>query len=177
MTTAYDDLTVVGAFLARRDEPGLTGNPPADLLVLCGSAFLASLSVAADAVHRGAVARILVTGGLGHSTPYLRDAVAAHPSYAGTETAGRTEAAILAEILERHLGVPRDLLRAEEQSTNCGQNAEYSLRLLAGADRPRSVVIVQDPTLQRPDPCGLRPLARARRSGGPQPRAVRPRGR
>ena len=149
MTTAYDDLTSLGAFLARRDQPALGPGDPVDLLVLCGSGVLRSLTVAAEALHGGAVARILVTGGVGHSTAYLRDAVAAHPSYDGTETAGRTEAAIIAEILERHLDIPRALLRTEEESTNCGENAEYTVRLLAGADQPTSLVVVQDPTMQR----------------------------
>ena len=150
MTTEYDDLTTLGEFLARRDEPALTRDRPADLLVLCGSAVLRSLTVAAEALHGGAVPRILVTGGVGHSTPYLRQAVAAHPTYADTKTAGRTEAAVLAEILERHLDVPPDLVRTEEESTNCGQNAEYSLRSVAdSAWTPRSLVLVQDPTMQR----------------------------
>jgi hypothetical protein len=149
VTTAYD-LTTLGEFLARRDLPAPASDRPADLLVLCGSAVLRSLTVAAEALHGGAVERILVTGGVGHSTSYLRRAVAAHPTYADTETAGRTEAAVLAEILVRHLDVPPDLTRTEEESTNCGQNAEYSLRLLADtAAMPRSLVLVQDPTMQR----------------------------
>ncbi len=150
MTTEYDDLTTLGEFLARRDVPAPNPDRPAELLVLCGSAVLRSLTVAAAALHGAAVQRILVTGGIGHSTPYLRKAVAAHPTYADTETTGRAEAAVLAEILVRHLDVPPDLIRTEEESTNCGQNAEYSLRLLADtASTPRSLVLVQDPTMQR----------------------------
>lgn len=150
MTLAYDDLTVVGAFLARRDEPRLTRDHPADVLVLCGSAVLQSLTVAATALHEGSAARILVTGGIGHSTAYLRAAVAGHPEYRDTHTAGLSEAAVIADILRRHLDVSADLLRTEQESTNCGQNAELSLRLLAAeAERTRSVVIVQDPTMQR----------------------------
>ncbi len=151
MTTEYDDLATLGEFLARRDVPAPTPDRPADLLVLCGSAVLRSLTIAADALHGGAVQRILVTGGIGHSTPYLSNAVAAHPTYADTETAGRTEAAVFAEILVRHLDVPPDLIRTEEESTNCGQNAEYSLRLLLAdsASAPRMLVLVQDPTMQR----------------------------
>jgi hypothetical protein len=150
LTTEYDDLTAVGEYLARRDDPALSPERPADVLVLCGSAVLRSLTVAAEALHAGAVAQILVTGGVGHSTPYLRKAVAAHPTYADTVTAGRTEAAVLAEILVSRLDVPPDLVRTEEESTNCGQNAEYSLRILADtAPTPRSLVLVQDPTMQR----------------------------
>lgn len=148
--TEYDDLTVLAAFLARRDEPGLTRDRPVDVLVLCGSAVLRSLTVAAGVLHDGATARILVTGGIGHSTAYLREAVAHHPVYRHIDTAGRTEAAVIAEILTRHLDVPSDLVRTEEEATNCGQNAELSLRMLAAEDEPvRSLAIVQDPTMQR----------------------------
>ena len=148
--TEYADLTVIGAYLARRDEPGLTADHPADVLVLCGSAVLRSLTVAAEALRDGAAARILVTGGLGHSTAYLREAVAGHPVYRDTDTAGRTEAAVISEILTRHLGVPAALLMTEEESTNCGQNAELSLRMLAARAEPtRSLLVVQDPTMQR----------------------------
>jgi hypothetical protein len=150
VTTEYDDLTVLAAFLARRDEPGPTRDHPVDVLVLCGSAVLRSLTVAADAVHDGAASRILVTGGIGHSTPYLREAVARHPTYRDTDTTGRTEAALMAEILTRHLGVPAARVRTEEASTNCGQNAELSLRMLATDEqRPRALLVVQDPTMQR----------------------------
>ncbi len=148
--TEYDDLTVLGAFLARRDEPAPTADDPADVLVLCGSAALRSLSVAAEALRTGACARILVTGGVGHSTPYLREAVAGHPVYGDTDVADRTEAAILADVLRRHLEVPADRIWTEEEATHCGQNAELSLRLLAArAPATWSLVVVQDPTMQR----------------------------
>jgi DUF218 domain len=150
VTTEYDDLTVLAAFLARRDEPGLTRDRPADVLVLCGSAVLRSLTTTAEAIHDGAVGRVLVTGGTGHSTAYLREAVARHQVYGDTETAGRTEAAVFAEILVRHLDVPAALVSTEEESTNCGKNAELSLRMLAaGPDPTRAIVVVQDPTMQR----------------------------
>jgi hypothetical protein len=172
VTNEYDDLTTLGEFLARRDDAALTPGRRADLLVLCGSAVLRSLRVAAEALHGGAVARILVTGGVGHSTSYLRQAVAGHPAYRDIEIAGRTEAAVLAEILERHLDVPRDLIRTEEESTNCGQNAEYSLRLLADpASMPRSLVLVQDPTMQRRTHAAF---DRWRRPDGPEIRSHAP---
>jgi hypothetical protein len=146
----YDDLAVLGAFLARRDEPPPTSHDPVDVLVLCGSGVLAALTVAAEALRTCACARILVTGGIGHSTRYLREAVAGHPVYGDTDTADRTEAAILAEVLHRHLEVPGDRVWTEEEATHCGQNAELSLRLLAArAPATRSLVVVQDPTMQR----------------------------
>ena len=165
MTEAYDELTVLAGFLARRDERALTHDHPADVLVLCGSAVLESLTVAADALHGGVVTRILVTGGVGHSTAYLREALTAHHAYRDTATAGRTEAAVLAEILRRHLDVPADRLLVESEATNCGRNAELSLRLLAARREPAdSIVVVQDPTMQRRTHAAFQ---RWRGAGGP----------
>jgi hypothetical protein len=146
------DLELIGRYLALRDVPSLA---PAelgrtfDVLVLCGSGVLAAVDLAARAFHDGVVGRILVTGGIGHSTPYLAAAVREHPSYAGIPTADRPEAAVIADILRRHLKIPSGTVTTEEQATNCGENAEYSLRLLTSMPIVRSVLLVQDPTMQR----------------------------
>jgi uncharacterized SAM-binding protein YcdF (DUF218 family) len=146
------DLRVVGCYRARRDVPSLAPDrlgTTFDVLVLCGSGVLAAVDLAAQAFHYGVVYRILVTGGIGHSTPYLADAVARHPAYADVPTAARPEAAVLAEILQRHHGVPSSRIVTEEEATNCGENAERSLRILATMPDVRSVLLVQDPTMQR----------------------------
>jgi hypothetical protein len=146
------DQQVIAAYLARRDVPSLDSHEVGrsfDVLVLCGSGVLATVDVAARAFHDGVVGRILVTGGVGHSTPYLVKAVERHPSYADVATAGRPEAGIIAEVLRRHLDVPAETVITEEEATNCGENAAFSLRLLSGEARVRSLLLVQDPTMQR----------------------------
>lgn len=153
-----DDLERIGRFLARRDvesldveslDPDRVG-PRFDVLVLCGSAVLASLDVTARAFDDGIVDRILVTGGVGHSTSHLETAVHQHPRYSDVPTAGRPEAEVFAEILRRHLQVPAGAIVAETESTNCGANAELSLRVMASwPSSPTSVLLVQDPTMQR----------------------------
>ena len=143
------DLELVGRYLARRDLPSLeaaTSEAPFDVLLLCGSGVAATVEVTARAFHDGIVRRILVTGGVGHSTPYLVEAVAAHPTWHDVPTAGRPEAAVIAEVLRRHLDVPAGAITTEEQATNCGENAELSLRLLPAHGR---LLLVQDPTMQR----------------------------
>jgi len=148
-----DDLALVGRYLARRDLPSLEPadvGPAFDVLVLCGSGVLATTEVAARAFHDRVVSGILVTGGVGHSTPFLARSVAAHPTWSDTPTTGRTEAAVIAEILRRHLGVPREAITIEQAATNCGENAEYSLRILGGLLPPGArLLVVQDPTMQR----------------------------
>jgi hypothetical protein len=147
------DLECIGRFLARRDVDSLEPAPVGrrfDVLVLCGSAVLASLELAARAFGDDLVDRILVTGGIGHSTSHLATAVRRHPTYRDVQTAGRPEAQVFAEILERHLHVPADAMTTETASTNCGDNAELSLRMLTSwSPRPRNILLVQDPTMQR----------------------------
>lgn len=156
MTSA--DLEVVGRWLARRDLPSL--DPAAvgrafDVLVLCGSGVPATIEAAARAFHDGIAARILVSGGVGHSTPYLAEAVSAHPVWHDVATADRPEAAIIAEVLRRHLDLPAVAITREEEATNCGANAELSLRLLARQGDVESVLLVQDPTMQRRTHAGV----------------------
>jgi hypothetical protein len=145
------DLEVVARYLARRDVASLdpTTCGACDALVLCGSGVPATVEVAAQAFHDGVAGSILVTGGLGHSTPHLVEAVRTHPSYGDVPTTDRPEAAIIGEILRRHLGVPAEAITTEEHARHCGENAELSLRILAERPSVRRVVLLQDPTMQR----------------------------
>lgn len=136
-TTA--DLDLIGGYLARRDAGA--DIEPADVLVLCGSAVLATVAVVADLWHRRVAPRIVVTGGVGHSTEHLRAIVS------GVPTTGRSEAAILADLLVRDHDVPAEVVLLEEAATNCGENARFTLDLL-GPGR-RALLVVQDPTMQR----------------------------
>ena len=62
---AREDANRIAAYLARRDIASLSPAvvPRADVLVLCGSAVLAALDIAATAVHDGVADRLLVSGG------------------------------------------------------------------------------------------------------------------
>lgn len=146
------DLDLLGAYLARRD-PG-ADTEPADVLVLCGSAVLATLEVAADLWHRGVVPRIVVTGGIGHSTEHLRRALP------GVPTTGRSEADVLGALLVRRHRIPAEVVALEEAATNCGENARLTLDLLGPG--VRSLVVVQDPTMQRRTHAAFEHLAGAR---------------
>lgn len=151
-TEARHDLDRVAAWLARRDVASLTPRDlaPVDVLVLCGSAVLGAVDVAAAAYRAGLAAGVLVSGGVGHSTPYLHAALRDHPRYGDVPTAARSEAAVIAEVLRTHHGVPDDALLVEEQSTNCGENAACSVDVLRrGPWQVRSLLLVQDPTMQR----------------------------
>jgi uncharacterized SAM-binding protein YcdF (DUF218 family) len=142
----------IAVYLARRDIASLSPAVAlrADVLVLCGSAVLAAIDVAATAFQHGLADRILVSGGVGHSTPYLRHTVRENPRYGDVPTEARPESTIIAEILRRHHAVPDAAILIEDQSTNCGENAEFSVDLLKLTPlRLRSVILLQDPTMQR----------------------------
>ena len=128
---------VIARYLARRDSV----ERPVDLVVLMGSAVLESVEVAAEA-HRAYAAPVLVSGGIGHSTQYLDDAVRRR----GLDVAvGRPEAHVFRDLL-RTYGVPEEQIIVEDRSTNCGENADFTRRLVG---TPKTLLLIQDPTMQR----------------------------
>ena len=79
-----DDANTLSTFLARRDYPTLAAaaaDGPFTAIVVCGSAVLATVEAAVAALALGLAPRVLFSGGVGHSTQLLLDAVAgsAHP--------------------------------------------------------------------------------------------------
>jgi uncharacterized SAM-binding protein YcdF (DUF218 family) len=82
----------------------------------------------------------MLVGGRGHTTDVLRGLVGAGPEAA--------EADLMAEHLRRTHGIEEVLL--ERESTNCGSNVSLArdLAMRCGL-RPRTVALVQDPTMQR----------------------------
>ena len=114
---------------------------------------------------------LVICGGVGHSTDLLYEAVASHKTYQALNghIQGTSEARIFQEIGERWFGLPAAVNDAgklpssstpcgrnlrvliEEKSTNCGANALETKRILTshGMRHPRSIVVVQDPTMCR----------------------------
>lgn len=131
------DEQLIARYLARRDPVG----QPVDLIVLMGSAVLESVEVAAEA-QRAYSAPILVSGGIGHSTQYLDDAVRRRGLGLAT---GRPESHVFRDLLIRY-GVPAGQVSVEDRSTNCGENAEFTRRMV---DTPQALLLIQDPTMQR----------------------------
>lgn len=129
--------TVIAEYLARRDQV----DRPIDLIVLMGSAVLESVEVAVDA-YRSYAVPILVSGGIGHSTQFLDDAVRRR----GLDVeVGRPESHVFRDLLLRY-GVPPDEITIEDRSTNCGENAAFTRELVS---RPQTLLLIQDPTMQR----------------------------
>lgn len=117
------------------------------MVVLAGNAILSTATDAFEAA-RTAQTPVLITGGIGHSTALLAEAVAG--LYPDIEVAGRPEAEILSDIAVRFCGLDKTQILVEPASTNCGENASFSLRHLDEHGlRPNVVLLVQDPLMQR----------------------------
>ncbi len=139
----------IAAFLAFDETQGNTPPAPFDLVILAGNAILTTAAGAFDLAQKFDLP-VLITGGIGHSTRLLAEAVRSHPTYATIATDGRSEAGILAEIALKHWRLTPERIIVETQSTNCGENAIFTLRRLDEIGRrPRRAVLIQDPLMQR----------------------------
>ena len=132
------DEALIGRYLARRDPI----DQNVDLVVLMGSAVLESVETAAGFCHSGL--RILVSGGTGHSTRFLQEAVRRRGLE--VETGGRPESHVFRDLLISRYAVPPTAIVVEDRSTNCGENADFTRRLIDG---PPTLLLIQDPTMQR----------------------------
>ncbi|MBW6054575.1 YdcF family protein [Escherichia coli] len=98
----------------------------------------------------------------------MYSAIAQHPHYNTIRTTGRAEATIWRISLISSGTFRMKKIWIEDQSTNCGENARFSIALLNQAvERVHTAIVVQDPTMQR------RTMATFRRMTGDNPDAPR----
>ncbi|KAI1018556.1 hypothetical protein LB503_005952 [Fusarium chuoi] len=150
-----------------------TSSSSVAVVVLCGSAILSIVDTVVSSVTRlvesmDEAVVLVITGGIGHSTQLLYDAVARHPKYSRItgQVQGQPEARVFQTIVEQffHLEVEQDNLVTtgkrptqrltiliEDASTNCALNAVYTRKILDqhGYTSPCSIVVAQDPTMSR----------------------------
>lgn len=150
-------LNDIGEFLAARDIDCLSKEAlknkydieKVDILILLGNAIPYTIAVAYDAYKKGLCDKILISGGIGHSTELLRNAIKTNFKYNNIETANRSEGDIFKDILVNYFNVPEDDILLENQSTNCGDNALKSIKLLDSLNiKYNSILLIQDPTMQ-----------------------------
>jgi uncharacterized SAM-binding protein YcdF (DUF218 family) len=138
-----EDLNRLATFLAAEETPP----PAADVIIAVGGALVDILAQAVSLYRAGRAPKILVCGGVGHSTRLLWANVAA--DMPGIPTEGRAEADIYRDVLVSHFGVPEADVIVENESTNCGANAVKTREVLDGLNFAGSrFVIIQDPTMQ-----------------------------
>ena len=137
--------------VALRDERGWSS---ADVLILFGGSILAGAETMADAIRNEVATTTMLVGGHGHTTETLRRVVADRLPLAGAVDAG-SEAEIFETYLREVHGLSVDLL--ERESTNCGNNISFALRLLEQANVPHErMILIQDATMQRRMSAGLK---------------------
>ncbi|WEF26224.1 YdcF family protein [Klebsiella aerogenes] len=137
---------LIGDWLAQDD---LAQNAQPQLVVLAGNAVIPTIDAACQLAAQTQVP-LLISGGIGHSTVFLYDAVRQHPHYHTLPVEGRPESHILADIAERFWNIPREDVVVEDRSTNCGENAWFTREVLEARGLAHTHgVVVQDPTMQR----------------------------
>jgi hypothetical protein len=120
-----------------------------DLMLLFGGSLPPTWQVAAEAVQAGEVGSLMLVGGRGHTTDALLTALGREPD------AAESEAELMAEWLHDVHGIDEALL--ETRSTNCGTNITRAEEVAREHGlRPRTVALVQDPTMQRRMDAGFR---------------------
>ncbi|PLB49638.1 DUF218 domain protein [Aspergillus steynii IBT 23096] len=161
-TISPEDVNRLSSFLAHEQIqiPTTTPTPPAaDCIVICVSAILdAAETVFTHLEQCPTLTKTLVLcGGIGHSTPFLYDAVARHPRFVhlAADIQGLPEARVLHCLFTRCFDAERIQsagcrVLVEDGSTNCGANAIFTKELLRRSGvEVGSVLVVQDPTMAR----------------------------
>lgn len=144
-----DDMNRLARFLSLDQTSGKGPSGQPTLLILLGNAILPTAEAAFQALMQGRVSRLLIAGGIGHSTELLYHAVQQHPRYQHIATAGRSEADVLGDIGVQCFDLLPEQMLLETGSTNCGDNAVQARRVLGQAgDVSAHILLTQDPLMQ-----------------------------
>ena len=147
----------IAKFLAARDIDKLNsteleksaGIKKVDILVLLGNSIPYTIKCAVDAYKNNLCDRILINGGIGHSTQILRNEIRKNESFNLIEVENRAEADIFFDIMTKIYNIPGDKIIVENKSTNCGDNALKAIALLSELQiEYNSLLLIQDPTMQ-----------------------------
>ena len=147
----------ISKFLAVRDIPKLNsfelekvfGIKKVDILVLLGNSIPYTIKCAAYAYENNLCDKILINGGIGHSTEILRQQVRKDERFNSIQVENRAEADIFFDIMTQIYKVPEHKIIVENQSTNCGDNALKAVKLLSELQITyKSLLLIQDPTMQ-----------------------------
>ncbi|GKW23665.1 hypothetical protein PEC311524_12590 [Pectobacterium carotovorum subsp. carotovorum] len=142
------DFNILAHWLSANECPDTESFAP-DLVILAGHAVVGGIIGTITLAAENNIP-MLFTGGVGHSTELLKDNLRKSPLTSGMTFSESSEAAIFYRIATELVGINPSSLFVEDLSTNCGQNAEFSLTMIAErniqADR---ILLSQDPLMQR----------------------------
>lgn len=148
--THVHDLNIIADWLSVDDLATQGGIQP-ELMVIAGHAIMPNILGALSLAANRNIP-VLLSGGIGHSTTLLEQAVKNNAITAslGDNLEGFSEAEILASIATHIFAIPSARLYIEKKSTNCGSNASQSLELIQDKSlKVKSIILVQDPLMQR----------------------------
>ena len=147
-------INVIGNFLSRRDIPVLTkealknkyGIEKADALILFGGSIIYGWDIAAKAMMDNLADRVLISGGIGHTTNELWKIIS--ENFPAIKAENRSEADIIADYFKIKYNIDNPLI--ENLSTNCGNNVTFALNTLKeNFLSPKNIIIIQDSTMQQ----------------------------
>ncbi|VUS83102.1 YdcF family protein [Klebsiella huaxiensis] len=147
---AVKDLNTIADWLSIDDLSELDNLQP-DVLILAGHAIMPNI-VGAVNFAANADIPVIFSGGIGHSTDLLREAVKCNAYIAASlkYSLNDSEARILADIAKMVFGIGADKIYLEDKSTNCGLNALFTRNLIQQEKlTARNIILVQDPLMQR----------------------------
>lgn len=152
-----DCINLIGEFLGRRDISNLNkeemekyiGKNKVDILVLLGNSIPYTIECAVYAFNNNLCNKILINGGIGHSTELLRNAVRNEDRFKSINVDNRAEADIIFDIMIKIYNIPKEKIIVENKSTNCGDNAIKAVeKLNEQGISYESLLLIQDPTMQ-----------------------------
>lgn len=150
-------INIIGRFLAVRDIDALKKEEliekfqieKVDMLLLLGNSILYTMSATADAYKMGLCDKIMIAGGIGHSTEILRNNVLKDNRFKNISVKGKSEADIFYSILVDYYEIPPEKIIIENKSTNCGSNALEALKIIkAQGLNIKTIILMQDPIMQ-----------------------------
>ncbi|GAD98582.1 hypothetical protein NECHADRAFT_86480 [Paecilomyces variotii No. 5] len=148
------DINTLSTFLSHNTFPAHSPTKPSsshlqfefDCIVICASAILHQAETLFTALSSSnpslLTPRLVLCGGIGHSTKYIYDAVASHPRFCALTHAQTItdlpEARVLERILDEFFNGAALRARGcqvlvEDESTNCGANAVNTRKVLEWA--------------------------------------------
>lgn len=147
----------IAEFLAVRDINKLeckelekkVGLEKVDVLVLLGNSIPYTIKCAAKAYENNLCDRILINGGIGHSTQILRNEIRKNPQFDFINVENRAESDIFFDVMTKIYNIESDKIIVENKSTNCGDNAKKAIEIFNELNiLYDSLLLIQDPTMQ-----------------------------
>jgi len=147
----------IAEFLAVRDINNLDVNElenkfainKVDILVLLGNSIPYTIQCTVKAYENKLCDKILINGGIGHSTEILRNEIRKDDRFKFISIENKAEADIIFEIMTKIYNIDSEKIIVENKSTNCGDNAKKAVELLEELNiEYSSLLLVQDPTMQ-----------------------------